>query len=422
MRGPLIVVAALGICLAAADPLQAGVYSLAETAPWPLPVNNFRQFRFDLGDRRSIAGSQEGEGMPRQRYLDRVAKLTAKEKAGGLTRDDRIDLSACYLYLMKPEDAARVLEAVPQDQRNFMVLCNLATAHQQAGRLDRAAFYLRQALEGRDADGKPIWPTLWPGWGRDRLNWYRRAEKFHLLLLEGRYRESLRQPNRPWDSLDPLFPNVRFVGPSGTYEAGGIGPAQWAELPADALALVVQLVLWLPNDDRLFWLLGELLNAQGDVAAAETVLSELVRGRNQTGVKELFNHRKELVQARFVLDAVEKEMTPARWELLLMAVAPRSMPAPPGIGALTQDLAWQAAAYDRDNPTPKAPAGDKQPAGPEMSVGDDKPRGGTMPADTLPNWQHIAVSFLAGGVVSLLIGLQVREYYRRRQKGTVNRA
>ena len=60
-----------------------------------------------------------------------------------------------------------------------------------------------------------------------------------------------------------------WVGPSGAYEAGALAADQWPRLPAEAMNLVTQLVLWLPHDNRLYWLLAELVNVNGDFSTAE---------------------------------------------------------------------------------------------------------------------------------------------------------
>src|SRR5207249_8586641 len=58
---------------------------------------------------------------------------------------------------------------------------------------------------------------------------------------------------RPSDHLDRLFPETAFSQPDPRTEA---------------IALVQQLLLWLPDDTRLYWLLGELYRADGDLKAA----------------------------------------------------------------------------------------------------------------------------------------------------------
>ena len=48
------------------------------------------------------------------------------------------------------------------------------------------------------------------------------------------------------------------------------------KLPADDVAIVQQLAVWLPNDARLLWLLAELANAHGDVRTAAAIMDGVV--------------------------------------------------------------------------------------------------------------------------------------------------
>ncbi|MFO0841607.1 MAG: hypothetical protein U0797_04290 [Gemmataceae bacterium] len=120
---------------------------------------------------------------------------------------------------------------------HFRLAANLGTAWQQAGDLSQAAAALEQAA--RLAPGK-----------------HARAEQLHLRLV--RQRSSSRPGTQ---GLDDLF-GVRFVGPKGEYQVGGLTPDQRKALPAAAAALAQQLALWLPADGRLLWQLAELANAR----------------------------------------------------------------------------------------------------------------------------------------------------------------
>jgi hypothetical protein len=105
---------------------------------------------------------------------------------------------------------------------------------------------------------------------------------------------------------DELFPTapaprkpgnpLRFVGPEGTYTAGGIADAERAKLPADALAIIQQLCLWHPFDGRLYWLLGELYNAEGDVETAYAILDECTNAMAITN-ETIKEHRRVLKSA-----------------------------------------------------------------------------------------------------------------------------
>ena len=56
-----------------------------------------------------------------------------------------------------------------------------------------------------------------------------------------------------------------------------------------------QLLVWLPEDHRLYWLLGEIYNAQGKVGTAREILKDLVENRQQR-FRELVEHRQKLSQ------------------------------------------------------------------------------------------------------------------------------
>jgi hypothetical protein len=271
------------VSLLAPDRAAAGLYSTAEpprgpqrTAQGVKPLG-FSAFRDDLTTYLTIA--VETQVTPsRKHYLEKSAELERKERAGSLTTEERVNLSEYLIRLGRYDRAIQLLTPVARtERRNFMVFANLGTAHQLAGQLDRALSYLEQVRD--------VWPSEWPGLSTDQLSWYREAEKYHLKLVRLRYRESLRQPagrSRPPESVDDLFGNdkgpLHFVGASGRYEAGKLAAVEQEKLPRDAVALVQQLLLWVPGgapgleDARLYWLLGELYNAEGYTTTAIQIL------------------------------------------------------------------------------------------------------------------------------------------------------
>jgi tetratricopeptide (TPR) repeat protein len=435
MRGTWTVIAGLALCLGVALPARAGIYSTNDLSPWPLPAS-FREFQLkhgelraapvDLPNRLSMAAllvtteaSPAGLTVPGRllltlpvalpylerptlglRLLNQVTALEVKERKGELTLDDRINLAADYLYLAPPNNAApwankaiRVLTPAVGDRGNFLVLANLATAYEMAGIPERALDYRRQALAA--------WPQSWPGWSTLQLVWYRRLEKLHLHLLQLRTQEAARSPRGP-EKLDELFPGVKFVGPKGEYEAGRIALEQMAEIPPDAINLVMQLLFWLPNDNRLYWLLAELLNAQGDVLAAERIFYDLVEQRNYKQAREVRQHYQILVEARPAAQVLAGAMTPAVQQLLLWAAAPPpGSDLAPGIAPLAQQVGWMAAVhYQANRDRKEAPA--SAPAAPP-------------PQSWLPNWKDVVIGFVAGLIVAPLVIQQWRELRRRRQ-------
>ncbi|MCS6849907.1 MAG: hypothetical protein NZ700_01915 [Gemmataceae bacterium] len=251
----------------------------------------FDQFLIDpMGLLLRIGNEQLNDNRIRAHYLRQADRLRTKVRSGTATVPERVSLSAYLIRLGRPEEAVDVLTPVAgRDCRDFMVFANLGTATQLTGELRRAADRIQEALD--------YWPRDWPGMTRQQLEWYRQVERDHRRLLLLRLRERASGRARADETVDELFPELRFVGESGVYEAGQLAAAMREKLPADALARVQQLLVWLPADTRLYWLYGELLNAHGEVAAALRVLDECVYGR-QYQTAELRAHRLVLLEAQ----------------------------------------------------------------------------------------------------------------------------
>lgn len=300
---------------------RAGVYSMPEK-PGEQPVGPlvakdgvkplpFELFKGALDAQRGLLTDKllsPEVAQKRQEYLKKLDALQAKVRGGSATVEDQVDLSACLIWTGKFTEAIQLLDPLArgEQQRHFMVLSNLATAYQLAGQLERVGDYLQQARDH--------WPEQWPGLTPEQLKFCRQAETVQLRLALRRKAEanqpggSRRQP----DGVDALFgpagAPVRFVGASGQYEAGALAAAERDKLPKDALAIVQQLCLWLPLDTRLYWLYGELLNAQGTeyINEAYKVLEECVDGRNWES-PELREHRRTLRENR------PQPAAPASW-------------------------------------------------------------------------------------------------------------
>lgn len=278
MRRALIAIVLLG-CTQAAG---AGVYSTTEVkglAPAlekegikPLPPGLFRDAvagHFGVLALQATLDSKQEPNQKidanvtknRQAAFDQAKALKAKVRSGGASLQDQVDLSALYIRLGKYSEAIELLEPLARGEgrSHFMVLANLGTVYLLAGQMERAGDYLEQA---RDA-----WPTEFPGLTPAQLKWYAEVEKYQLRLVRSRRLEGARGGGAGGQDVDPLFGErdapVKFVGESGQYEAGTLAAKEKAKLPKDALAIVQQLVLWMPTDTRLYWLQGELLNAQG---------------------------------------------------------------------------------------------------------------------------------------------------------------
>ena len=325
-------------------------------------------------------------------YEVQAAKL--ERKVPDLTTIDRVNLGACYLRMNRPNDALRVLREA--DQNHFLVRANLAATYQSLNELGQAAAYQGQALAA--------WPSIQPGWNSDELGWYRRVEGFYLKLLQFRLAErnanerQYNQPNRPWDKMDLLF--EKPLAGAGEYQAHEQSWKLWGDLPPDAYFVVSQLLVWFPNDDRLYWQLGEIMNTMGGVPEAVKVFDEL-SNKNLNGVREFRDHRLTLKESVGVANALAtvSGRDAARFQrdckVFLLEISPPGLLLPPG-GALANEAGVAAAIQAIDSSRT-----DGSPARP-------LPRGWQL------DWQPIFVGFAAGLIVAVLGALQWMEWRRRR--------
>jgi hypothetical protein len=437
MRAACIVPAALVAWALLTALARAGVYNTAE--PWPQP-RPFEQFQIEWAgyrlapvDRENrVAGAvwlvtaeacPQAPGVPLRlllavhtqttygllsqdspglKYLRRIAELEARERQGLLSPEQRINLGAYYIRMQDSRNAIRVLEAAGPGQRHFMLLANLAAAYEQASIPERAVTYRQLALSA--------WPTMYPGWDSFQLNFYRKAEKLQLALAQLRQEEARAQPNRGGLRLDNLFPRVQFVGPDGKYEVGGIAPAQWGELPSDATPLLEQLVLWSPFDERLQWLLAEVLNANGNPVAAAIMLKPLVNKQqdparwSSVAPPELREHYRAIAPCAEFWEAYNNQprRDPTLFAQVLCALAPRTG----GLGGadLIREAGWPAWAMTYGGPT--SPAGDARAGGGTAAAVDAAP---SSAASWVPNWRQLGVGFGAGALVTLLLGMQLKQ-------------
>lgn len=249
------------------DPSQLGTPLVQKDAARALPWEIFRD---QLSEVLRI-------GDPMQPSKSRLAAIARRDallaRGRNLSSEELSELGVLQWRLREPDKALETLmRAKAADPRSFWPLANLGALFLATGQLQEA--------ESHQATSMGEFPSPWPG-GAAGGAWYRAAEKAQLQLLRSRLSEAGAQGGRrarPVAELDPLFP-VRFVGPSGAYEAGTIADAEREKLPANAVALVQQLLLWFPEDTRLLWLLGELYNAAGDLRAADQVFDDCVGSR-----------------------------------------------------------------------------------------------------------------------------------------------
>jgi hypothetical protein len=232
------------------------------------------------------------------RRRTRPSSLTVEELAG-LTHD--------LMRLGGTDEALNILQPIARDhtRTGFLVLAHLAEAHRARSEWDEAHDQEYSAL--RDYP----FPASFPLLNKEQLGWYQRLERDYYLPLLGHRRADARQKRVPLQQTpDPLFPPpkhaqgqeiggsapVQFVGDSGQYEAGTIAAAEKAKLPPDAIAIVQQLLLWDPSDNRLLWQLAELYNADGNLNAAKG-LFDLCADARKYSHPQLMDHRRIVLEA-----------------------------------------------------------------------------------------------------------------------------
>jgi hypothetical protein len=351
-----------------AGPARGGLYSAEEppTLFVGMPATGVKDMKPRLFQRDYLTelrrlGRNDPSYPLRVKFQDKVKDLLRRPQP--LSETDQINLSFYYIRLGQVAEALKLLRDLDaRGSRHFMVLGNLATAYQLTGsagdnprlNLGRAKYYLDRTLRA--------WPKEWVGWSPQRLAWYRKAEETQLRLIKLRLAEIGKAPRIPRvTDVDALFP-VSFHGAAkdGGYRAGKPPAGEENKLKGDEVPLVMQLLTWLPDDNRLYWLLGELLNASGDVPLAAIILEDCVYNQNMAAPL-LKEHRSILKQA--------------------------------------------AAARQRPPITPPMPPPESPPAD----------------AGWLPDfWQIVVVGGIGGLIVLILAYFQVRELRRRRRKKTAD--
>ena len=278
------------VALATAAFARAGIYNTAEEDDIRLDAS-FAKFRYTLKMVEMIGfprlAKLEFDPSIRKRYLLWEA-LAGKNPPRDLTIEDEIDYSAVLLRRKSPEAISYLEQATRRHPENILLQSHLAQAYWASpGNEARAVDVMNRLLNKRS------WPELFQdmdqeqkdalvklGWSDHPTDFYRRAEGYLLKLMRLRSKEPAGQPFQTVDALfeggDPPTP-IRFVNDQGMFEPGRVSKAELKKLPAHARDVVQQLLLWLPDDRRLLWLLGEIYNADGTkegMLAADSIFDE----------------------------------------------------------------------------------------------------------------------------------------------------
>ena len=203
------------------------------------------------------------------------------------------------------------------------------------------------------------------------------------------------------EQVDPLFPMpgddgkpagkpVRYVAASGKFEAGKIAPDEKAKLPKDAITMLEQLLIWMPDDMRLYWQLGEVFNAEGDANSAKSIFMEFLK------------------KYPIFLDP---KAEPMRDEKLIKLYLPKFTDQFPEVGPrLTALLDYTPPVPDDKSSTTQG----KQQSPPPGPPKKEETQLGSLNID----WQTLGVGFGIGLSCGVLFVWQLREVRRRRQART----
>ncbi|MCI0681322.1 MAG: hypothetical protein L0Y71_04390 [Gemmataceae bacterium] len=357
-----------------ANPVRAGVYNPAEP-PFEVPLDPVYVGKFGLSLKimASIAAPQVEFDSPLRRRYFFQEQLYDRLDPAKLSVEQKLHFSSVLIRRRRAGDAIGLLQpATRQHPQAFLLQSNLATAYDINGDRLRAVETMRDCLDTWPKDWNDLDPAQREfltgiGWAprpkergpeEEPFVFFREADTYYLKLLRLRSREP---KGAAFEAVDALFGDdkgpVKFVNEAGVFEPGKIAKAERARLPRNARKIVQQLLAWQPNDLRLQWLLGEILNANGDVndiKAARSIFDELVYTRDVRA--------KEVMARRIKLNEWKEPPTTA------------SADNPFGGG--------------KDNPPP-SPATD---------------------------WRGLLIAFAAGLLVAVFGYWQIREIRRRRQQ------
>jgi tetratricopeptide (TPR) repeat protein len=305
-RGALL---ALAMCLASVMDARGGLYNPDEPDEGKLehrPADVVKDFRMTLWNLRSIGLAEVPRENPLRRRYVLVADLAQRQPLERFSLEQKIVLSATYLRRGNPAAALQLLRQLARaEPENLLVLENLTTAYHRAGELEAANDTMRQL--------KKAWPEQWTdlkepqqkflervGWHQALYEWNRKVELYYAKLLRARFLEKSRKSSALKDeTLDSLFDDGKTPGP--------LTAVAKAKLPRDAAEIVQQLLVWLPDDNRLYWLLGEIYAAQGtapDLLAAYAIFDDLVDPqKRQYRPRELVAHYRRLQERVATLPA-----------------------------------------------------------------------------------------------------------------------
>ncbi len=333
----------------------------------------------------------------RKDFLAKVEKLRAQ---GRLSPDDQANLGGYLLYLKQTsprqapfEEAVSVLESgYRSNPRHFALAANLGTAYQLTGRLDAAERCLEAAVELADALQKPV-------------------EQLHLTLIRRRLHEST---GRTQPDLDHLFGRpaapFRFIYAQGAWGIGPLAPAEIAKLPGQsveqAVSQLLQLLVWLPDDGRLHWQLGEWALVLGQRNIALDLLDQSVN-TFRLSHPTLKQHRaglQELVHWQTYRERLAPKGPPEAWLVSTLGQSLTSLSTPATLGTAAN---WLVSVVPPRKSAADAFMNSSSDLGSAGALAEGKPF-------VMQPW-HWGLIAIGAALASLLLIWQAQQLFRKRQ-------
>jgi tetratricopeptide (TPR) repeat protein len=282
----------------------------------------------------------------RQQLLDHIEKLKAIRSP---SVDEKVALAGYLMKVGEIDSAIAILNPLTHDRRpSYFVYQNLSQLYAMSGDWKEALHYYQegildtempQTVKGLTAPQREFWKQL----DDEYLPRF-----YHFRLEDSDRRKGLKQAAieklNEKDEVLPLFPlpkskippsPVRFVNDGGSYQPGHLAVAEQAKLPPDAIAIVQQLLLWFPNEPRLYWLLAELYAAANNLRASATLFEKCAWSLQFGNRKVMMEHRAA------VMSAVPKDAPPTDVALTQDPTAsPPPEPQPKSVPAINMTVIW----------------------------------------------------------------------------------
>jgi tetratricopeptide (TPR) repeat protein len=256
--------------------LSAGVYDPDRPAPFRLVNNQIAALDFEPGNTGEFAIRYSAmmnwlDNNPKRKNDDRAAVIARIQtfKPEDKTPQQLAAHAYDLIHTGQPERAISILQPISRGRSaSFVVLMNLAHAYAVTGDWNAA---IRTHDIAMDADIAADLKTESP----EIRAWLSTIEKKY-------YRAWLR-----WNLNNPK-PNP---------ESQEVIPLFTTEKPAEAIPIVQQLLLWQPGDTNLYWLLGELYRADGQLRQAEVIFNQCANSRQYSNRKIMMAHRADVIDA-----------------------------------------------------------------------------------------------------------------------------